>query len=54
MDTDIETAMKVLLKKFDGPVNAECALKFTQSVLNLAHADATISNTEKQLKTNGY
>ena len=42
MKTEIETAIKIMAERVDGNLDANEALKFTQAVLNLAHARATI------------
>lgn len=43
MKTETEKAIKTLTEKITGDVKADDALKYTQSVLNLAHAEATLA-----------
>ena len=44
MNTEIQTAINVLLKKIDSKhvLESQDALRYTQAVLNLAHAEATL------------
>jgi len=52
METEMETAIKLLAKKITEEVKADDALKFTQAALNLAHVAATFDNM-KRLATQG-
>lgn len=50
MKTEIEKAMKVLAKKVTNETKPEEALKYSQSVLNLAHARAVTMDVNKREK----
>lgn len=43
MNDEITAAIKALLKEIKGRIEADKSLKYTQSVLNLAHAAATLA-----------
>lgn len=51
MKNEMENAVKVLLKKITDTVQPDEALKFTQAVLNLAHA-ANVMNSIKPKESN--
>lgn len=44
MKNEIETAMKALLEQISNATPPDAAMKFSQAVLNLAHASAICSN----------
>lgn len=50
MQTEIEDAMKALLEKAKNAKGSDEALRFSQSVLNLAHAQNVIKTTASQVK----
>lgn len=46
MFQEAETAMKVLIERAKKAVGSEEALRFSQAVLNLAHAQSINNNTK--------
>lgn len=46
MKTEIETAINLLAGKITSDVKPDDALKYTQSALNLAHVEATLTGAK--------
>lgn len=46
MDTLIDNAIKILLGEIKSGTNCDAALKFSQSILNLAHAKITLADVK--------
>lgn len=49
IEIGIAAAIKVLASKITDSVKADDALKFTQAALNLAHADAVLTDSELRM-----
>jgi len=47
MKTEIETAIKSLMKKATDATVVSEAMQFTQAALNLAHVEATLAASKK-------
>jgi len=47
MTTIIDNAIEVLAKEIRANMSPEAALKFTQSILNLAHAKINLDNIKE-------
>lgn len=47
MNVEIEKTIEILAKKVTSDTKPDEALKYTQSVLNLTHAMATLSNIKE-------
>ncbi|MHB8086304.1 MAG: hypothetical protein ACYDHZ_10800 [Dehalococcoidia bacterium] len=50
METQIETAIKLLAEKITKDVKSDDALKYTQAALNLAHTAQVVAQAAKTVK----